>query len=130
MLWIAAGVVGVVVLAIVLAVVFTRGGSSTSASDLPVVGSLQDSLPGSADINTELKGVPQHGLTLGSPKAPVTSTASVIDPLFGLERVTGIIAQPPSLHQRCRVAYPGLVQRNPMWLIPVSIIWGRRAAGR
>jgi protein-disulfide isomerase len=73
-LWIAAGIVAVVVLGIVLGVVFTRHGSSNAASTLPVTGSLQNSLPGSSDINDELKGIPQQGMSLGNPKAPVTMT--------------------------------------------------------
>jgi protein-disulfide isomerase len=73
-LWIAAGVVAVVVIGIVLGVVFTGGNSNSAAKNLPVTGSLQNSLPGSADIAAQLKGIPQEGMTLGNPKAPVTMT--------------------------------------------------------
>jgi protein-disulfide isomerase len=70
-LWIAAAIVGVIVIAIVLAVVFTGGGSS-SAKDFPAVGTLDNALPGAAEINDDLKGIPQSGMTLGKSDAPVT----------------------------------------------------------
>ena len=72
-LWIGAGVVALVAIAIVLAVVLTGGGDKSSApSDFPPVGTLTDALPGAAEIETELKGIPQKGLSLGKPDAPVT----------------------------------------------------------
>ena len=69
----AGAVVISIVVAALLAVVFT-GGSSNSLKDLPAVGSLNGALPGAADVETLFKGVPQNGTTLGSPKAPVTMT--------------------------------------------------------
>jgi protein-disulfide isomerase len=78
---IAGGVVLVVIIAIVLGVVLSSGGSGSSqvvsASDiqgLPPTGSAASpvALPGSPDANALFKGIPQHGLTLGDPKAPVT----------------------------------------------------------
>jgi len=71
-LWIAAGIVGVVVLAIVLAVVFTGGGGGSTAKDFPAVGTLDSALPGAAEIDADLKGIPQKGMTLGKADAPVT----------------------------------------------------------
>jgi protein-disulfide isomerase len=80
---IAGGVVLIVVIAIVLGVVL-RGGSSggggkqvVTQSDmqgLPAVGSQNNpiALQGAGEANDLFKGIPQHGLTLGSPKAPVT----------------------------------------------------------
>ncbi len=65
---------GVVVLAaigIVLAVTL-GGGSKNKAAGLPTVGTLTNSLPGAADVNTMFKGIPQNGLTLGYASAPVT----------------------------------------------------------
>jgi protein-disulfide isomerase len=76
-LWIAAGVVAVVVVAIVLAVVFTGGSNGSSTADLPAVGSLQGALPGAAEIDDELKGIPQNGMSLGKASAPVTLTEYV-----------------------------------------------------
>jgi protein-disulfide isomerase len=61
----AIGVVVVAVLAIVLAVAATGGKSSGTAAA---------TLPGARDVNTLLRGIPQDGLTLGSPTAPVTLT--------------------------------------------------------
>jgi protein-disulfide isomerase len=48
------------------------GGKGANLSSYPVTGTLTNALPGAADVNTLLKGIPQHGMTLGSPTAPVT----------------------------------------------------------
>jgi protein-disulfide isomerase len=66
------GVLIVIVVAIVLAAVLGGGGSGTSASSIPTTGSIGSGLPGAADVNAMFKGIPQKGLTLGSPFAPVT----------------------------------------------------------
>jgi protein-disulfide isomerase len=78
-LWIAGGVVLVVIIAIVLGVVLSSSGSSSalpSTGDikgLPAVGSATSAvaLPGAPQANALFKGIPQHGLTLGDPNAPV-----------------------------------------------------------
>jgi protein-disulfide isomerase len=82
---IAGGVVLIAVIAVVLGVVLSggsSGGSSggggiVSSSDLeglPATGSQGSagSLPGASEANGLFKGIPQNGLTLGDPKAPVT----------------------------------------------------------
>lgn len=70
------GVIAVVVIAIVLAVVL--GGSSKKAqnTNFPAVGSATwpGALQGSTDVRQLFKGIPQHGLILGSPTAPATLT--------------------------------------------------------
>src|SRR3954447_21235269 len=48
------------------------GGSSSSSSTVPTRGSLTNALPNAEDVQREFAGIPQHGLVLGSPKAPVT----------------------------------------------------------
>lgn len=78
---IAGGVVLVVIIAIVLGVVLSGGSSSggsgvVPASDIHGLGTTgsatsQVALPGSPDANALFKGIPQKGLTLGSPTAPV-----------------------------------------------------------
>jgi protein-disulfide isomerase len=67
------GVVALIAVAVVLALVLGRGGSSTGIpSGTPTVGRIDaNSLPGAADANALFKGVPQAGLTLGSASAPV-----------------------------------------------------------
>ncbi len=65
------GVVALAVIGIVLAVTL-GGGSKSSASGYPAIGTLTNSLPGATDVNTLFKGIPQKGLTLGYPLAPVT----------------------------------------------------------
>src|SRR5579884_2858972 len=80
-LGIAGAVVLLVVIAIVLAVVLGRGGGSASsgtvsAADLhglPAVGNQNwpGALQGAGEANDLFKGIPQNGLILGSPQAPV-----------------------------------------------------------
>jgi protein-disulfide isomerase len=81
-LGIAGGVVLLVVIAIVLGIVLSSGGGSgggsqtVSASDLhglPAVGNQNwpGALQGAAEANDLFKGIPQNGLILGSPQAPV-----------------------------------------------------------
>ena len=63
-----------VVLAIVLAVVLTGNDSESDspAAQVPTQGSLTNSLPGADEVQESLRGIPQKGTVLGSPKAPVT----------------------------------------------------------
>jgi protein-disulfide isomerase len=65
---------GVVVALIVVAIVvgFVLTGNKSSSSSTPARGSLVNALPSAAEVNDNLKGIPQHGTVLGSPKAPVT----------------------------------------------------------
>jgi protein-disulfide isomerase len=46
------------------------GGSSSSSGTVPTRGSLTNALPNAEDVQREFAGIPQHGLVLGSPKAP------------------------------------------------------------
>jgi protein-disulfide isomerase len=76
------GILLVVVIAIVLGFVLAGGGSGNSGqvvtksdmSGLPATGSQSwaGSLQGAAEANALFKGIPQNGLTVGDPKAPVT----------------------------------------------------------
>jgi protein-disulfide isomerase len=66
----AAVVVALIVVAIVLGFVLTGRGSSSEAT--PARGTLVNALPSATDVDTTLKGIPQHGNVLGSPNAPVT----------------------------------------------------------
>jgi protein-disulfide isomerase len=76
------GVALVIVIAIVLAVVLGSGGGSggsgvvtkSDLDNLPAIGnaSAQTALQGAPDANKLFKGIPQKGLVLGDPKAPVT----------------------------------------------------------
>lgn len=60
----------VAIVAIVLGIVLTRGGSKVDAS-VPTIGSLESGLPGAPEVAAMYKGIPQKGLFLGSPFAPV-----------------------------------------------------------
>ena len=55
--------------AVVLGVVLSGGSSKT---DVAARGSLTDALPFAAEVQRELKDIPQQGNVLGSPAAPVT----------------------------------------------------------
>jgi protein-disulfide isomerase len=48
------------------------GKSSSSSGTVPTRGSLTNALPNAVFVQREFAGVQQHGLVLGSPKAPVT----------------------------------------------------------
>lgn len=67
-----AALVVVIGVGVALAVAF-GGGGGKSAGTLPTtVRSTANGLPGSADVEAMLKGIPQKGMTLGSDLAPVT----------------------------------------------------------
>jgi protein-disulfide isomerase len=66
------GIVGVIVVAVVLALVFTggSGGSGSVPSGTPNVGNCAaNGLPGCQESEAMFKGIPQNGLYLGSPFA-------------------------------------------------------------
>jgi protein-disulfide isomerase len=66
---------GAIAIAVVIAAVVgfrSAGGNGVSVGTLPTSGSLVNALPGASDVNTLLKNIPQRGLQLGSPTAPVT----------------------------------------------------------
>jgi protein-disulfide isomerase len=77
------GIALAIIVAIVLGVVLSSGGGSGSSGgivssndmqDLPATGSQSSAaaVPGASEANKLFKGIPQKGLTLGDPKAPVT----------------------------------------------------------
>ncbi len=73
---IAGGVVLVAVVAIVLGVVLSRGGSGGNGGvlqGLPSIGNAkwEGALDGAPDANALFQGIPQKGLVLGKPSAPV-----------------------------------------------------------
>jgi protein-disulfide isomerase len=67
----AGAVAAVIALVVVLIVVFT-GGSSSTPKGVPTIGSIAGGLPGSSEVAGYFKGIPQTGMTLGSPSAKVT----------------------------------------------------------
>ncbi len=67
-------VVVLIVIAIVLGVVLSGGSSSSSGlpAGTPTIGSVgANSLQGASDVQSLYQGIPQNGLYLGSPSAPV-----------------------------------------------------------
>jgi protein-disulfide isomerase len=72
-LGIAGGVVLVVIIAIVLALVLGRGSSKSSTGPLPATGNSKwvGAEQGAPEANALFKGIPQNGLVLGDPNAPV-----------------------------------------------------------
>src|SRR6266516_812823 len=68
-----AAVVGLAIVAAAVGIALAVGGnSSSSAGTIPTVGSLTNALPNADAVQREFAGIPQQGLVLGSPKAPVT----------------------------------------------------------
>jgi len=74
-----AGVAVIAVAAAIAVAVALSGGSSNSLTNVPLVGSLANGLPGAASVNALFKGIPQSGTTLGRASAPVTMQ-EFIDP--------------------------------------------------
>jgi len=67
-----AGGVAVIVVIVVLAIVLSGGGGNSGIpKNVQTFGSLASGLPGASDVQTMFKGIPQKGLDLGSPFAPV-----------------------------------------------------------
>ncbi|MEN3311283.1 MAG: hypothetical protein V7645_612 [Actinomycetota bacterium] len=69
MLVAAAAVVVLAAIAVTLGVALSSG---SSQAVVPARGSLTNALPGAADVQKLLKGIPQHGNVLGSQSAPAT----------------------------------------------------------
>ena len=69
MLVIASAVIVLAAIAVTLGVVLSSGSSKAA---VPAHGSLTNALPGAADVQQLLRGIPQHGNVLGSGSAPVT----------------------------------------------------------
>jgi protein-disulfide isomerase len=68
-----AALAGLVIAGAVVGIALAVGGnSSSSAATVPTVGSLTNALPDAAAVQREFAGIPQNGLVLGSPKAPLT----------------------------------------------------------
>jgi protein-disulfide isomerase len=69
------GIAAIVAVVVVLALVLGSGGKSSGVpKGTAPVGSLSNALPGASDVQTLYQGIPQHGLTLGKPNAPVAMT--------------------------------------------------------
>ena len=65
-------VVGLALAGAAVGIALAFGGTSSSSSGtLPKIGTLTNALPGAADVQRELRGIPQHGTFLGSSKATV-----------------------------------------------------------
>ena len=64
---------GLVIIGAVVGIALAVGSNgSSSAATVPTIGSLTNALPNAAAVQREFAGIPQNGLVLGSPKAPLT----------------------------------------------------------
>jgi protein-disulfide isomerase len=70
-LWTGGAIAALVVIGIVLGIVFTGGSASGIPKGTPTIGSAAAGLPGSDEARDLFKGIPQDGVYLGSPDAPV-----------------------------------------------------------
>src|SRR6266550_5286281 len=68
---IGAAVVVLAAVGIGLALAFSGGSGGGIPKNLPTFGSIANGLPGAADVQTMYGGIPQKGLVLGKPSAPV-----------------------------------------------------------
>src|SRR5438067_2349812 len=68
---IGAAVVVLAAVGIGLALAFSGGSGGGIPKNLPTFGSLANGLPGASDVQTMYGGIPQKGLVLGKPSAPV-----------------------------------------------------------
>jgi protein-disulfide isomerase len=66
-----AGAVVVAAVVVTVVVLATRGSSHPSAASTVTTGSVETGLPGAAEAAALYRGIPQHGLRLGSTTAPV-----------------------------------------------------------
>jgi protein-disulfide isomerase len=67
----AVALLAVVAAVIGIAVVLSRGGSSSLPADVPRRGTLVNALPGAREVHRLFAGISQHGNLLGPPSAPV-----------------------------------------------------------
>src|SRR4029453_13761786 len=67
----AAALLALIVIGVVLGIVFGSGGDS-STTRVPTHGSLANGLPGAADVERLLKGIPQNANVLRSAPPPAT----------------------------------------------------------
>ncbi|HEU4703092.1 MAG TPA: thioredoxin domain-containing protein [Conexibacter sp.] len=67
-LWILGGVLVLAAVVVAIVAIAAGGGDSTDKPSLKA----GESLPGQAEANARFAGIPQRGITLGDPKAPVT----------------------------------------------------------
>jgi protein-disulfide isomerase len=67
-----AAVIALAAAAIIVAIIATGGSDSSSTEKVPKRGSLVNALPGAAEVQQMLAGIPQSGTAIGSKSAPVT----------------------------------------------------------
>ena len=120
---IAGGVLAAVAVAIVLGIVLS--GRASSQPNVPPVGALRDGLPAAAEVNALFKGIPQHGMTLGSPSAPVTMV-EYIDFQCPYCREVEMQTLPDVLDRYVRTGKVKLVAR-PLAFVGSDSIRGRNA---
>jgi protein-disulfide isomerase len=119
-----AALLALIVVGVAVGVVLSGGGSSKTS--VPARGSLVNALPGAAEVQRMLEGIPQHGNVLGSLAAPVTL-------------VEYIDLQCPYCQRFETVAMPALVSRyvragklkveaRPLAFIGPDSVRGRAAA--
>lgn len=119
------GVAALVVLGIVLAVVLGGGKGGLNLASVPTVADPANGLPGASDVVAQFKGIPQTGLTLGKPSAPVTLTEYIdLQCPFCQEFETSVLG--PILTKYVRTGQVKIVAR-PINLLGDDSLRGQRA---
>jgi len=123
---IAAVVVLVVAGAAVGIALAVGGGTSSASGTVPTRGSLTNALPDADAVQREFAGVPQHGLVLGSPKAPLTMIEYVDLQCPGCRAFETEVL--PSIVPEFVRTGKLKIEARPIWIIGPDSLPGRNAA--
>jgi protein-disulfide isomerase len=118
-LLVAGAVLTLLVVAGILALTLGNRGGDSAAQDVPAVGSLENGLPGAADVEQLLKGIPQSGDVLGAENAPVT-VVEYVDLQCPFCQLFEVEAMPTLINRYVRTGKARIVMRPIAFIGPDS----------
>jgi protein-disulfide isomerase len=122
-----AALVVLVIVGIGVGIALAVGGkSSSSSSNVPAIGSLKNALPNADVVQREFAGIPQRGLVLGSPKAPVTMVEYVDLQCPGCRAFETEVL--PSIVPELVRSGKLKIEARPIWIIGPDSLPARNAA--